>query len=373
MKIKKSHLFRSTALFMTLLLLVQLLAAPASAATGQNVKITTYGQTVDTFNGVPAKYIPGVGNSDSGTYSCANYVKEYYKKIFGVTVSNLLSNCTPVVSESGYTFKTISSGVRPGDVVRLPGHWAIVKAVNGANLTLIEQNWKWLYKGVTYATINRVVTLGSTSGLAVFRLYKNGQDMNGGSAPAPTVTNGSRGYVSASTSLEDLLFDYKLYADLNNDLKLVFGYNEAALRVHWKTCGQAEGRVASVFFDAKWYLKNNPDVARAYGSANYQMAYNHFLAFGFNEGRQGSPIFSAKTYLGLYPDLRAAYGSNYLAAARHYRLYGMYELRKASAYFSVDVYSAGNPDVARAFSDPLDRIAHYIRYCQYGSERRTCV
>lgn len=161
--------------------------ALAATTTNQNVKITVSGQIVDTFNGVPAKYIPGSGNSNTGTYCCAQYVSNYYKAIYGVTVSNLTSNQTPVVSEYGYRFRQISSGVLPGDVVRLPGHWAIVKAVNGSTLTLIEQNWKWITNGVTYAKVNRTVTMGSTSGLVIFRLYKGDQSVNSCTPTGPAV------------------------------------------------------------------------------------------------------------------------------------------------------------------------------------------
>lgn len=171
---------RIFALALALISLVSIFAFPASAAEAErNVKITDSGQVVDSLNGVDARYIPGTNNSNTGTYCCAQYVKNYYAKVFGVTVSNLLSNQTPVVSQKGYTFKQITSGIAIGDVVRLPGHWAIVKAVSGNKITLIEQNWKWASSGATYCKVNRGVTLGSTSGLVVFRLYKDGKSVNG--------------------------------------------------------------------------------------------------------------------------------------------------------------------------------------------------
>lgn len=108
-------------------------------------------------------------------------MKEYYSRHFGISVTNLLSNQTPNANKRGYVFKAISSGVRPGDIVRMPGHWAIVKGVSGNTLTLIEQNWKSVKNGKTYATINRTVALNSVT---VFRLYKNGQSMNGPSSAA---------------------------------------------------------------------------------------------------------------------------------------------------------------------------------------------
>lgn len=160
-----------------------ILSLSAFAASGQNVQITYEGQIVDTFNGVPAKYIPGYKNSDEGPYSCAAYVKSYYSTIYGVSVSNLKSGRTPLAAEKGYSFKQISSGVVTGDIVRMPGHWAIVKSVSGNTLTLIEQNWKWMSNNKTYASVNRTVTLGS-SGVVVFRLCKNGQPVNGSGTSA---------------------------------------------------------------------------------------------------------------------------------------------------------------------------------------------
>lgn len=175
---------RLLALALIVVLCSQALVFPTFAATsGQRIEITYDGQTVDSFNGVPAKYIRGTGNSNSGTYSCAGYVKAYYSKIFNVNVYNLVSNATPKTSESGYSFKQITSNILPGDIVRLPGHWAIVKSVNGNTLTIIEQNWKWASGGKTYCSINRTVTI-SVDSLAVFTLYKGTTRINGYSSSA---------------------------------------------------------------------------------------------------------------------------------------------------------------------------------------------
>ena len=81
---KRSVLRRMVSCALALVLILSLsagLAVSTSAATKQNVEITAYGQVVDTFRGVPARYIPGTRNSDSGTYCCAYYVKSYYSTI----------------------------------------------------------------------------------------------------------------------------------------------------------------------------------------------------------------------------------------------------------------------------------------------------
>lgn len=361
-----------------LLALVMLLGAVSpmqvSAASTTSVEINYNGKVVDSFNGVEARYISGTGNSDTGTYSCAQYVKNYYAKIYGVDVHNLLTGRTPLSSTTGCTFRSITSGIHPGDIgyqtnSRGGGHWFIIKSVSGKNLTIIEQNWKWKEGSRTYANANRVVTMGFTKGIKVFRLYRYGQSANGQAAPSqPTVSNQNRN----TAGLENLLFQSTYYATVYADLRNAFGYNESQLRNHWKTCGINEGRTASPIFDARWYLAHNADVARAYGAQNYMGAYRHFIEHGFWEGRQGSPYFRASVYLGLYPDLKNAFGNNYLSAAAHFMAYGIREQRQASSEFSLRAYSDKNPDVARAFSDTICRIAHYTAYCQYGSERRPC-
>lgn len=136
------------------------------------VKITTNGQTIDTFNGVSAKYITGTGNSNTGTYCCAQYVTNYYKSVYGITVANMFTGRTPTAS-SGYFYVTTSPQV--GDIgYQLNsgnrGHWFIIKAVNGdGTYTIIEQNWKWKEGSSTYCYKNRKVSYSNTSGFKVFR------------------------------------------------------------------------------------------------------------------------------------------------------------------------------------------------------------
>ena len=334
-------------------------AVPVAAA--RTVQITYSGQTVDSFNGVEAKYIPGTGNSNSGTYSCAGYVKAYYKAIYGVDVYNLLTGKTP--QASGHSFSRITSGFQAGDIVYHTnsagsGHWAIAKAVNGDQITLIEQNWKWKSGGRTYASVERVVSPGSTANLAVYR-------MDGAGAQ----TNQEQQNDILSSPVAELLFDATYYANCYSDLRNAFGADEAALRNHYISCGIKEGRTASPIFDPKWYLANNSDVADAFGASNYEMAFTHFCAFGLSEGRQGSSVFDVKYYLNSYSDLKNAFGTDYISAARHFLTNGISELRQGSSQFSLKVYSESNPDVARTFSNPRDRICHFVEYVYYGTEK----
>ncbi len=58
----------------------------------------------------------------------------------------------------------------------------------------------------------------------------------------------------------------------------------------------------SKLFDAKWYLKHNPDVKKA--KADPIM---HYLKSGWKEeGRKCSPYFNGELYLKMYPDVSEA-------------------------------------------------------------------
>ena len=154
-----------------------------TAEAADTVQITKNGQVVDTLNGVPATYIMGANNSDTGTYSCARYVSNYYRTLYGVTISNMFTGATPNV-DSGCEVRQVSAP-QIGDIVYHTnssggGHWMIAKAVNGNSVTVIEQNYKWVTNGKTYTYVNRVVTIGSTANLKFFRVYRNGIALNGG-------------------------------------------------------------------------------------------------------------------------------------------------------------------------------------------------
>jgi hypothetical protein len=76
---------------------------------------------------------------------------------------------------------------------------------------------------------------------------------------------------------------------------------------------------ASGLFDRKFYLEQNPDVAKA--------GHNpllHFLLHGAGEGRDPSPLFDLSWYLAAYPDVAAAKINPLL----HYCLHGAAESRR---------------------------------------------
>ena len=142
----------------------------AFAATAKaKVTITEENQTVDTFYGVPSLYIPGTGNSNSGTYSCAGYVKSFYGKVYGIVPVNLFTNAIPKDPDGKTTFYAVDTP-RPGDIGNKSSHWFIVKEVNSdGSFTVIEQNWKWNDGTGTVCYINRRVSYETDSGLHFYR------------------------------------------------------------------------------------------------------------------------------------------------------------------------------------------------------------
>ncbi len=143
-----------------------------------------------------------------------------------------------------------------------------------------------------------------------------------------------------TADLEGLLFDHELYTACYPDETA--GMTEAQALSHWKNTGKAAGHIASVFFDAKYYLANNADVAKAYGAKNYNAAYSHFVNYGFWEGRQGSIFFSLKDYISRSnnADIKSVHYPNKVAVMKHFFQYGANEsltrpYRAGSDNFSV--------------------------------------
>lgn len=160
-KKKKCFAFFSLACIISIVLSV---SAFASVGGGITVAVGYTGQTVDTirFNGVTveAKYAPG-GGYGSSEYSCAALVMKFYKAVYGFDVWNLSSSAATPTCSNGESF-TQTTTPRVGDIVRFQDrtHWALVKAVNGSTVTLIEQNWGYYASGGYVAAVNRTVELG---------------------------------------------------------------------------------------------------------------------------------------------------------------------------------------------------------------------
>lgn len=142
----------------------------------QTITITKDGQSVDKFCNVKSYYI--LGSSNTGNYCCAAYVKRFYAALYNVMVSRVNTYAgPPVVSGEGKNVSLRQVSVpQPGDIMQNTAysHVAIVKSVNGNEVTLIEQNWKWTSGGVVYTKVNRKIDIGSAY---FYRLVINGKDV----------------------------------------------------------------------------------------------------------------------------------------------------------------------------------------------------
>ena len=144
--------------------------APVFAASVQaTVPVTEDVQEVDWFHDIPAVYIPGLNNSDTGNYSSESYVRNFYGYVYGIIPDNLVPGATPVDTAGDTTFDLIQTP-RPGDIGNQGTHWFIVKEVNGdGTFTVIEQNRKWNDGTATLTYVNRRVSYATESDLRFFR------------------------------------------------------------------------------------------------------------------------------------------------------------------------------------------------------------
>lgn len=129
----------------------------------QWITITGTEFVIDSLHGVDAIYTEENNAPEDAVYSCAAYVKKYYKKVYGVTVTNLMDNGPPMIPDGKAALKQVTEP-QAGDIIFWPtssnanNHSAIVKSVEGNTVTLIEQNYK---SGVT-AALNRSVEYPSS-------------------------------------------------------------------------------------------------------------------------------------------------------------------------------------------------------------------
>lgn len=164
-------------------------------------------------------------------------------------------------------------------------------------------------------------------------------------------------------NISSYLFNATVYANLNDDVKDVFGENALKLNRHWLNNGIKEGRKASLVFDAGYYLNSYPDLKAAFGN-NYEKAYEHFVNIGINEGRKGSMFFDVKYYLNNNKDLKEAFGNNYTKALEHFVCFGYNEGRSGSDTFKVNVYINNNQDLLNVFGN--NYMQYYLHYIVYG-------
>lgn len=139
----------------------------------QTVEVTREGQEINSLDGVYAICRPGGREDDDPYYSCVALINYYYNAVYNMSVQNMFLGETPLTDELQAFHVTDSPQV--GDIGYQTNdeggpHWFILKRVNeDGSYTVLEQNWKWVEDGRTYATINRRVSYDTTPNLKFFR------------------------------------------------------------------------------------------------------------------------------------------------------------------------------------------------------------
>jgi hypothetical protein len=118
-------------------------------------------------------------------------------------------------------------------------------------------------------------------------------------------------------------------------------------------------------FDNGYYLRNNPDVARAVAAGAFKTSFEHFVQHGLFEGRDSNLFFDEQTYLATYDDVAIAVEKGTLASGyQHFLLHGHFEGREPGGLFFEESYLRTYPDVAQAVkaSSFSSGFEHYVEY-----------
>lgn len=159
------------------------------------------------------------------------------------------------------------------------------------------------------------------------------------------------------------LFDAEYYLKANPDLAKAYGNDAEALYDHFIHGGIYEGRVCTPLFDVKRYKEQYPDLAEKYGDDNVKY-YEEYLTEGIAQGRCGQGLFDAVAYANAYPDLKAAYGYDLNALYQHFITTGIYEGRLEGLDFNCWCYGALNPELGKAYADHPERL--FLQYVDEG-------
>lgn len=115
--------------------------------------------------------------------------------------------------------------------------------------------------------------------------------------------------------IENIIFDYKYYADTYPELKEKYGYDYKSLYSDYINYGIKEGRSPSIIFNPKYYLEANEDLKSA-GIDDYEKAYNQFINSGYKEDRVSSENCDIGVYKLMHSD-----ETNGLDNAEIYKMY----------------------------------------------------
>lgn len=177
------------------------------------------------------------------------------------------------------------------------------------------------------------------------------------------------------------VFDLNYYIKNNPDVAKAFGGNTEAIFAHFVNNGEVEGRQAIANFNVASYRARYADLRSAFGN-NLKAYYDHYRINGYAEGRvaTGSTelqnpttvyngvdyklVYDYNYYINKYPDIKAAFNGDENATLRHFVECGMNEGRQGKASFNVAAYRANYADLRSAFGRNLK--AYYMHYIGSG-------
>lgn len=177
------------------------------------------------------------------------------------------------------------------------------------------------------------------------------------------------------------VFDLNYYIKNNPDVAKAFGGNTEAIFAHFVNNGEAEGRQAIANFNVASYRARYADLRSAFGN-NLKAYYDHYRINGYAERRvaTGSTelqnpttvyngvdyklVYDYNYYINKYPDIKAAFNGDENATLRHFVECGMNEGRQGKASFNVAAYRANYADLRSAFGRNLK--AYYMHYIGSG-------
>ena len=177
------------------------------------------------------------------------------------------------------------------------------------------------------------------------------------------------------------VFDLNYYIKNNPDVAKAFGGNTEAIFAHFVNNGEAEGRQAIANFNVASYRARYADLRSVFGN-NLKAYYDHYRINGYAEGRVAtgstelqnpttvyngvdySLVYDYNYYISKYSDLKAAFYGDDTAALRHFVECGMNEGRQAKDSFNVKKYKNRYNDLQNAFGNDLK--SYYMHYIGSG-------
>ncbi|WP_204140652.1 cadherin-like domain-containing protein [Halomicronema sp. CCY15110] len=213
------------------------------------------------------------------------------------------------------------------------------------------------------ATASTTVSIQVTGQLSSFLDYEKQLKLGNLAAVAP-------GNVIDVLPLAQL-YDERYYLNQNPDVARLVGSTFSSGFQHFVTSGINEGRNPSVLYNESFYRANNADVRNAIASGALSSGLSHFLTSGHREGRDPSAFFDQSDYLLNNPDVNSAVNSGGLASAfEHYVKFGVDDNRlPALTLFDARFYLNSNPDLVRAGVTQASAFDHFQQFGQFEGRR----